>query len=176
MLVGVGGGSSVLGADACDRAGLQLTRIAHPLAERLRSMGYGAGTSVVNPFEVPMGPAAPADTFNRLLDVVLPEQPFSDVLLHVNVAAYYGYGSGGLEQLLETLGLLGAAASGWPARLALVTRNLDVATPDAVGALRESGIANGIPLYLTFDEAAVAIAAGKRAARAAAAVGGSSKA
>jgi acyl-CoA synthetase (NDP forming) len=173
MLVGVGGGSSVLGADACDRAGLQLTRIADPLAERLRSMGYGAGTSVVNPFEVPMGPAAPADTFNRLLDVVLPEQPFSDVLLHVNVAAYYGYGSGGVEQLLETLGLLGAAASGWRARLALVTRNLDVATPDAVGALRESGIANGIPLYRTFDEAALAIAAGKRSARAAAAVGGS---
>ena len=52
-----------------------------------------------------MGPAAPADTFNRLLDLVLAEQPFSDVLLHVNVAAYYGYGTGGVDQLLETLEL-----------------------------------------------------------------------
>lgn len=165
MLLGVGGGASVLGADACDRAGLSLTRIADPLAERLRAMGYGAGTSVVNPFEVPMGPAAPADTFNGLLDAVLPEQPFSDVLLHVNVAAYYGYGTGGLGQLVETLECLRAAAPRWPARLALVTRNVEVATPDAVDELRAAGIATGIPLYRTFDEAATAIAAGKRHAR-----------
>jgi acyl-CoA synthetase (NDP forming) len=166
MLLGVGGGASVLGADACDRAGLELTRIGDPLAERLRGMGYGAGTSVVNPFEVPMGPAAPPDTFNRLLDVVLPEQPFSDVLLHVNVAAYYGYGIGGVVQLLETLELLSAAAPGWPARLTLVTRNVEVASADAVGTLAEAAVATGIPLYRTFDEAAVAIAAGKRHARA----------
>jgi acyl-CoA synthetase (NDP forming) len=162
MLLGVGGGASVLGADACDRAGLQLTRIGDALAERLRRMGYGAGTSVVNPFEVPMGPAASPDTFNRLLDAVLPEQPFSDVLLHVNVAAYYGYGTGGVAQLLETLELLSAAAPGWPARLTLVTRNVDVAPADAVDALAGAAIATGIPLYRTFDEAAVAIASGKR--------------
>ena len=142
-----------------------LTRIADPLADRLRGMGYGAGTSVVNPFEVPMGPAAPADTFNRLLDLVLAEQPFSDVLLHVNVAAYYGYGTGGVDQLLETLELLSGAAPGWPARVALVTRNVEVAPPDAADALRDAGIATGIPLYRTFDEAATAIAAGKRHAR-----------
>ena len=165
MLLGVGGGSSVLGADACDRAGLLLTRIADPLADRLRGMGYGAGTSVVNPFEVPMGPAAPADTFNRLLDLVLAEQPFSDVLLHVNVAAYYGYGTGGVDQLLETLELLSGAAPGWPTRVALVTRNVEVAPPDAADTLRDAGIATGIPLYRTFDEAATAIAAGKRFAR-----------
>jgi hypothetical protein len=113
-----------------------------------------------------MGPAAPPDTFNRVLDAVLPEQPFSDVLLHVNVAAYYGYGTGGVGQLLETLELLSAAAPGWPARLTLVTRNVEVAPPDAVDALGAAAIATGIPLYRTFDEAAGAIAAGKRHARA----------
>ena len=96
---------------------------------------------------------------------MLAEQPFSDVLLHVNVAAYYGYGTGGVGQLLETLELLSGAAPGWPARVALVTRNVEVAPPDAADALRDAGIATGIPLYRTFDEAATAIAAGKRHAR-----------
>jgi hypothetical protein len=35
-----------------------------------------------------------------------------------------------------------------------------------VGTLAEAAVATGIPLYRTFDEAAVAIAAGKRHARA----------
>jgi hypothetical protein len=120
----------------------------------------------VNPFEVPMGPVAPADTFNRLLDLVLAEQPFPDVLLHVNVGAYYGYGTGGIAQLLEVLELLSAGAARWPARVALVTRNVEVAPPEAATRLRDAGIATGIPLYRTFDEAATAIAAGKRHARA----------
>ena len=167
MVLGVGGGASVLAADACDRAGLALTRVGGALVERLKAMGYGAGTSVVNPFEVPMGPAAPADTFNRLLDLVLPEQPFADVLLHVNVGAYYGYGTGGLGQLVETLQLLAGAAPTWPARVVLVARNVEVATPEAADGLRDAAIATGIPLYRTFDEAATAIAAGKRHARAA---------
>jgi acyl-CoA synthetase (NDP forming) len=166
-VLGVGGGASVLAADACDRAGLALTRVGGALVERLKAMGYGAGTSVVNPFEVPMGPAAPADTFNRLLDLVLPEQPFADVLLHVNVGAYYGYGTGGLGQLVETLQLLAGAAPTWPARVVLVARNVEVATPEAADGLRDAAIATGIPLYRTFDEAATAIAAGKRHARAA---------
>ncbi len=165
IVLGVGGGSSVLGADACDRAGLVLTRVGGPLVERLEAMGYGAGTSVVNPFEVPMGPAAPPDTFNRLLDVVLAEQPFSDVLLHVNVAAYYGYGTGGVAQLIDTLELLARAAPEWPARVVLVARNVEVAPAEAAEALRDASIATGIPLYRTFDEAASAVAAGKRHAR-----------
>ena len=44
-----------------------------------------------------------------------------------------------------------------------MTRNVEVAPPDAADALRDAAIATGIPLYRTFDEAATAIAAGKRA-------------
>ena len=159
MVMGVGGGASVLGADACDRAGLALTKVRPDLVARLREMGYGAGTSVVNPLEVPMGPAAPPDTFNRVLDVVLPEQPFPDVLLHVNVGAYYGYGTEGLRQLHEALDVLSRATC--PARLVLTVRNVDVAPPADARALNDAAIASGIPLYRTFDEAASAVAAGK---------------
>jgi acyl-CoA synthetase (NDP forming) len=168
LVVGVGGGASVLATDACDRAGLRCTPVTAAAVERLRSLGYGAGTSVVNPIEIGVGPAAPTDVFQTVLDAVLPEQPVPDVLLHVNVAAYYGYGTSGTAPLCELIELLGAslAAARYPAsRVVLVTRNLDVAPAADADAVRTAAATAGVPVFRTFDEAAVAIAAGKEFAR-----------
>ncbi|MCU1429932.1 MAG: hypothetical protein JWL83_3932 [Actinomycetia bacterium] len=160
MVLGVGGGASVLAVDACDRAGLQLAPIAPALVARLREMGHGAGTSVVNPVEISAGPAAPVDVFNRVLDVVLPEQPFSDVLVHLNVASYYSYGNAGLAPLIGLLATLGRG--GYAARLVLVARNLDAADGNDVDRLYAAANDAGVPCYRTFDEAASAVAAGQR--------------
>ena len=170
MVLGVGGGASVLAADACDRAGLAARRrSAAALVERLRAMGYGAGTSVVNPFEVPMGPAAPADTFNRLLDLVL-----AGAAVRGRAAPRQRRGRttatapAGSASCVETLQLLRRRRHPpGRRRVVLVARNVEVATPEAADGLRDAAIATGIPLYRTFDEAATAIAAGKRHARAA---------
>jgi hypothetical protein len=48
----------------------------------------------------------------------------------------------------------------------LVTRNLDVAPGSDADAVRNAAIAARLPVYRTFDEAAVAVAAGKEHARA----------
>jgi acyl-CoA synthetase (NDP forming) len=180
LVVGVGGGASVLATDASDRAGLQLAPVPAAARMALHTLGYGAGTSVANPIEIGVGPAAPVDVFQPVLDAVLAVEPFPDVLLHVNVQAYYSYssGSGGtadasagggrVAPLCDLFRSVGAALDGarYPAsRVVMVTRNLDVAPGDDADTVLGTATAVGIPTYRTFDEAAVAIAAGKQFTR-----------
>ena len=138
LVVGVGGGASVMGADACDRAGLTLEPTTPAVRAMLREQGLGAGTSVANPLEIPFGPAAPVDGLRTVLAPLLREQPYPDVLVHVNVSAYYGYGTEGVAPLVAQLADLAAAPLG-DARLGVVLRNLDVATGPDADALARRG-------------------------------------
>jgi acyl-CoA synthetase (NDP forming) len=166
LVVGPGGGASVLATDACDRHGLLLAPVGADVQERLRALGYGAGTSVANPIEIPLGPATGPDAFATVLEPLLHAQPFADVLLHVNVQSYYGYGAAGAEPLLPLLEQLGSA--GWHgARAALVLRNLECAPGADLAAILDAADAAQVPAYRTFDEAAVAIAAAHRFAQSA---------
>jgi hypothetical protein len=124
---------------------------------------------VANPVEIGVGPAAPVDVFEPVLDAILADAPYPDVLLHVNVQAYYGYGTGGSAPLCALIASIGAAlaAARYPAtRVVLVTRNLDVAPGSEADAVRTAAIAAGVPVFRTFDEAAAAVAAGKELTRA----------
>ena len=138
LVVGVGGGASVLATDACDRAGLRLEPTTPAVRSMLRAMGLGAGTSVANPLEIPFGPAAPVDALRAVLTPLLRDQPYPDVLVHVNVSAYYGYGTEGVTPLVAQLADLAAAPLG-DARLGVVLRNLDVAPGADADALRTRG-------------------------------------
>jgi acyl-CoA synthetase (NDP forming) len=165
LIVGPGGGASVLATDACDRTGLTVAAVHGDVISLLRELGYGAGTSVVNPLEIPLGPAAGPDAFHRVLDTVLEHQPYQDALLHVNVQAYYSYGTSGSAPLVELLERIGAAD--WPAtRVALVFRNLECASPDDARALVDACTATKLVCFRDFDEAATAIAAAERFDRA----------
>jgi acyl-CoA synthetase (NDP forming) len=168
LVVGVGGGASVLATDACDRAGLRLASVPTESRIALHTLGYGAGTSVANPIEIGVGPAAPVGVFEPVLDAVLAEHPYPDVLLHVNVQAYSSYGTEGVEPLVALLRSVGAALdrARYPAsRVVMVTRNLDVAPGADADAVLATAAEVGLPTYRTFDEAAAAIAAGKQFAR-----------
>jgi acyl-CoA synthetase (NDP forming) len=162
IVVGMGGGASVLTTDACDRAGLQLDAVDDRARTVLRDMGYGAGTSVANPIEIPFGPAAPIDAFYRVLQPILDVQPYRDVLVHVNVQAFFSYAADGGEKLV---GLADAIAGlRFPGvRVALVIRNLEVAPPALAGELLDRCRELGVQAFRTAAEAAVAIAAAQRA-------------
>jgi acyl-CoA synthetase (NDP forming) len=164
LIVGVGGGASVLVTDACDAAGLQVRRLDDTLIAKLRAMGYGVGTSVVNPIEIGIGPAAPTDAYSTVLDPILADDPFPDVLLHVNVQAYYSYGTGGIEPLLQLLRDTAERASP-SARMVIVLRNTEVAPCADRDAAFATAQQVGIPAYKSFGEAAHALAAIKRFAR-----------
>ncbi len=160
LIIGPGGGASILGADACDRAGLFLDPVAAAAQSTLRSLGYGAGTSVANPIEIGIGPAAAADAFDPILDAILAAQPYPDVLLHFNVQSFYSQGDTGCTRLVEMLERL--AAVDRPSRLAIVLRNLDCAPPaDVSEMVRNRAQALGLPSFTNFDEAMTAIRAAK---------------
>jgi acyl-CoA synthetase (NDP forming) len=168
LVVGAGGGASVLGTDACERAGLRVAPTHDALRAHLRGLGYGVGMSVANPMEVAGGPLAPPDVFHRLVDLVVEAQPYSDLLLHLNVQSYLSFGGDGIAVLAKTLGLL--SPDRWPGtRVAVALRNQEAARPEDLGAVLEAALACGVPAYRTFDEAAVALAAGQRFAAAVAA-------
>jgi acyl-CoA synthetase (NDP forming) len=158
LIVGAGGGASVLAADACDRAGLRLARVVPAVQAALRERGYGAGTSIANPIEIPIGPAADPDAFSAVLTPILAAQPVSDLLLHVNVAAYYGYGPGDITPLVDLVQHIGRTDVG-ASRVALVLRNLRVAGGVDSDRVTDACTAAGLPWFTSFDSAAIATAA-----------------
>jgi len=161
LVLGVGGGASVLATDACDRAGLTIAKVAADLQSNLRAEGYGAGTSVANPLEIPFGPVASLDAFTRVLSPILERQQYSDVLVHFNVQSYFSFGAGGADRLLPSVDMV--ADIGYPGtRVTLVPRNLDAAPPTLAAAILTRAIERELPCYRTLDEAAVAIAAIQR--------------
>jgi acyl-CoA synthetase (NDP forming) len=166
LVIGVGGGASVLTTDACDRAGLRVAPVDAAVQARLRDMGYGAGTSVANPIEIPYGPAAPPDAFHRVLTPILETQPYRDLLVHVNVQSYFSYTSDGGAKLVSVADAI-ADIDFAGTRVAFVARNLDVAPAALAGELLDRCRERGVSVFRTADEAAVAIACAQRADRAA---------
>jgi hypothetical protein len=113
---------------------------------------------VANPLEIPFGPAVPQDALRAVLTPLLREQTFSDVLVHVNVSAYYGYGTAGIAPLVEQLREL-AASDVDDVRFAVVLRNVSVAPGEEAETLLGAASDAGLVTFTTFDEAAAAIAA-----------------
>ena len=160
LVVGPGGGASILSADASDRNCVPLEPVASAVQERLRAMGYGAGTSLANPIEIPIGPGVERSAFDLVLDTILAAQAYRDVILHINVHSFYSQGDRGVDPLLEMLEHL--AAREWPARLAVTLRNLDCAPGPDVDVMKVAAARGRLPWFRSFDEAMVAIRAAGR--------------
>lgn len=166
LVVGVGGGASVMAADACEQAGLNAPPCEPQTVETLAALGFGAGTALHNPVDVPIFQGTPSDMLSRVVDTVLSLQPFSDVLLHIDVATYYLLGSytddlPGVAHLVKAVEALGNVA-GKGARLTLVARNLDAATGTDLDSIRSACASAGLPLHRTFAEAALAMSGAQR--------------
>jgi hypothetical protein len=124
-------------------------------------MGYGAGTSVANPIEIPFGPAAPLDAFARVLTPILSAQRYRDVLVHVNVQAFFSFAADGGDMLVPVIDAI--AELQYPGtRVAFVARNLEVAPGVVVDALLARANETGVVVFRNADEAAVAIASAQR--------------
>lgn len=163
LVVGPGGGASVLATDACDRAGLDVRPLPAEAVAGLRRLGYGAGTSLVNPIEIPLGPAVEGGSVFRRVLAALADggAHYGDALLHVNVQSYYGYADTGATPLVRLVDGLAELPPSGP-RLSLVLRNLECAPPDDAEAIAAAGLRAAIPLFGNLDQAATAIAAMQR--------------
>ncbi len=164
LVIGVGGGASVLGTDAADRAGLVTTPVSEQGQQAVRSLGYGVGTSIRNPIEIGFGPVSEPDVLVKALDPILEAQPYPDVVVHSNVQAFFSYGGEGIERLFPIIKT--TAARGWlQTRLSMVLRNLDCAPPDVAVRIQQACRDADLPTFTRFDEAMAAVAAAKRYAR-----------
>ncbi|MEU7746329.1 acetate--CoA ligase family protein [Nonomuraea sp. NPDC049158] len=162
LVIGPSGGASVLAADAFDRAGVPLGPLPDSVLGELRGLGLGAGSSLANPLEVPVGPRSGPDLVQRAVEAIVRHRPYPDVVAHVNVQSFFTYGTRA-EPLFEYARALAAAQDALPGtRVTLVTRNGECAPPGVEDEVRAIVAAAGIPVYRTMEAAAMAVAAGGR--------------
>ena len=95
-LFGNGGGSSVLGADAFAEAGLDVLPYAEAARERLEALGLPPGTSVANPIDTPVRTLQERDGLvaGEILDIVYDHASPDAIVMHLNLAAFVGRGTG----------------------------------------------------------------------------------
>ncbi len=159
LVIGVGGGATALAADACDQAGLEITRLDDAVQDRLRDRGYGVGTSLTNPIEIPIGPAVDPEILAGVVDDVVTAQPYTDVLVHLNVRAYVASAGGGVGRLAPTIAALAEVKGG---RIALALRNLETATPEVQADVQQVCLDHRLAWFTRMEDAAAAIGATQR--------------
>ena len=162
LIIGLGGGASVLAADACDEAGIHVPVLSHELQARLVDK---KGAIVMNPLDLRLGPAGPPAWASEVIDIVAAVRPFSDVMIHVDAMGYVNSTlPGRLPGLSHFRAMMESVSQGRPegTRVAVVTRNLERA-PGAIGdEMRRTLSDVGIPAFGRFEDAAAAVAAAKR--------------
>lgn len=169
LVLGVGGGASVLAADACDHAGLELTSCADATVEALGRLGFSDGASLRNPIDLPIFQGTHPGLLRDAISSALSCQLFSDILLHVDVATYFMLGAyasdlPGASHLRHAIEALGPAVPGH-VRVSLVARNLDTAPGLEIESIQRACRQAVLPLHRTFNEAAVAIRAERQLMR-----------
>ncbi|MGF0313425.1 acetate--CoA ligase family protein [Rhodococcus sp. IEGM1428] len=160
LVIGPGGGASVLATDTFDAYGVPVTPSTPELRASLAAH-YGTGTSTANPMEIPVGPGSPVDAIGELIGNTLEVQQFSDVIVHLNVQSWYAFSNDGVASMVELIEAVGRIRP-YRARLGLVIRSADAARNSDSGVLREACSAVGLTLFRDFDEAAVSVAAAQR--------------
>ncbi|GLZ04458.1 CoA-binding protein [Actinomadura sp. NBRC 104412] len=165
LVIGPSGGAGVLAADVFDAAGLDLTPLPDSIRDALRELGLGAGSSLANPLEIPVGPMGRPELVRRAAQVILAQHPYPDVIIHINAQSFFTFGDTAdpLLAYIHTIGALQQELRN--TRVTLVLRNSECAPPGVEDAVRDVARSAGIPLYRTMEAAAVAVNAGKRSSR-----------
>ena len=165
LIVGHGGGHTVLSADACERAGLHVPALTPAAIRSLAGMKLGIQKLLVNPLELILGPMTTIESTREVMQAVLSAQPFTDVLLHLSVRTFYAFekgffehGAQQLDPLLKRLESLSAPLPGKP-RIFVSARATEVAPGEDTKLLMKTAAAAGLPLYFSGEEATRAMRA-----------------
>jgi acyl-CoA synthetase (NDP forming) len=162
LVIGPSGGASVLAADTFDNAGLELTPFPAPALDALRELGLGAGSSLANPLEIPVGPRGNPALIRHAVQAIQSHHAYPDIVVHINVQSFFTFGDSAdpLIAYTENVGALQQELTG--TRTTLVLRNAECAPPGVEDAVRAVARASGVPVYRSMEAAAVAVTAGKR--------------
>ncbi|MCD0448503.1 acetate--CoA ligase family protein [Actinocorallia sp. API 0066] len=163
LVIGPSGGASVLAADTFDTAGVRLGGFPGEARDDLRALGLGAGTSLANPLEIPVGPRADPSLVARAVTTILAHASYPDVLTHVNAQSFFTFGDSAEPLLAYTRAVAELQGSLPHTRITLVLRNGECAPAGVEDAVRAAARVGGVPLYRSMEAAAAAIAAARTA-------------
>ncbi len=160
-LFGNGGGSSVLGADAFARAGLDVSPFGPEALAPLEAMGLPPGTSVANPIDTPVRTLQEKDGWvaGEILDIVYRHAKPDAVAMHLNLAAFVGRGT--VDPVDNLFAVVEETQRKWPshAHFALALRS--DGSPDLderKRRYREKARAVEVPVYDEIPDMAAALA------------------
>ncbi len=155
----------MLAADASDAAGLTVPPLAAAARGELAALGLGAGSSLANPLEIPVGPGGRTELVGDAVRAIWAHHRYADVIVHLNVLSFFTFGSSA-ESLLAYAGAVADLRRPLAGtRITLVLRNADCAPPGVAEQARSIARSAGVPVYHSIESAAVAVAAGQRFAR-----------
>jgi acyl-CoA synthetase (NDP forming) len=164
MLLGNGGGTSVLGVDAFARVGIDVAPFGAKTIEKLGAMGLDAGAAYGNPVDLPQ-PVLVAregrDTEAILRTIFTYEDP-QVVVLHINLAVVMSLAGGADDPLTHLLDAAVRVKSDFPgkAHFVLVLRSDgNLSFEEARIRYRLRALAHDIPTYDELPAASNAVAA-----------------
>jgi len=155
-IVGIGGGSSVLATDSCERERLNIAEFAPELIEKLKEIvptEVDPGTSVRNPADISAQGWNP-DTFSKALETIANHNGIDFIITHVNVPL----GPSADELINQHIDSLIKTKQRLTKPIATVALRSDIpeAINNAIG-IQEKCARAGIPVFSSFDRAARAI-------------------
>ncbi len=177
MMVGNGGGTSVLGVDAFARVGIDVAPFSAQTVDVLTGMGLDAGSAYGNPVDLPQPVlvAREGRDVEQILQMVLDREDPQTIVLHINLAVVMSLAHGAEDALTHLLDALVRVKSAYPGRahFVLVLRSDgNVAYEETRFRYRALALVQGIPTYDEIPAAANAISAVARHERYLAQVGG----
>jgi len=164
MLLGNGGGTSVLGVDAFARAGIDVAPFLPDTVTHLHGTGIDAGAAYTNPVDLPQ-PALIAHqgrNTEKILRAIFEREDPQAIVLHINLTVVMSLARDGDDPLANLLDAAVRVKDDYPGRahfLLVLRSDGNLAFEEAKIRCRAKALAHGIPTYDEIPAAANAVAA-----------------
>ncbi len=164
MMLGNGGGTSVLGVDTLARAGVDVAPFAAATVDALKALGLDAGSAYGNPVDLPQAVlvANEGRDTEAVLRMILDREDPQAVVMHVNLAVVMSLARGKEDPLADLLDVATRVRQDFPNKahfLFVLRSDGTLALEEAKLRYRALALARGIPAFDEIPAAANAVAA-----------------
>ena len=164
VLLGNGGGTSVLAVDAFARAGIDIAPFSPDTVAHLHGMGSDAGAAYTNPVDLPQPALVAREGRNteEILRAIFEREDPQAIVLHINLTVIMSLARGSDEPLANLLDAAVRVKDDYPGRahfLLVLRSDGNLAFEEAKIRYRAQALAHGIPTYDEIPAAANAVAA-----------------
>ncbi|MBT6276485.1 MAG: acyl-CoA synthetase, partial [Chromatiales bacterium] len=162
VLLGNGGGASVLATDAFSKAGIEVRPLPQAARDALTKLKLPDGASVANPVDIPANvmQREGGNVARTLVQQIFAHTAPGAFVIHINVPVVLGYTHLDLLGILTSATLEASANSESQSHVALVLRSDGAPEVEAAKAvLRTRALELGIAVFNEVDEAAMALGA-----------------